>query len=153
MVYPRLDKPVFLPCCCSCIATSLLDAGWVMERRERKCLGGFDFCFSLKHGVYRRTRVEEWLMGSKWTMMNRLPLPLYKPRGLEVRKSSNLVITVLFLFLLSVRAAGGWKSSGVILDEWQHTLLQLCHMPFLRHPTCTRELANERFAAWKRYPT
>lgn len=67
-----------------------------------------------------------------------------KPRGHEVRKSSNQVISVLFLFLPSVRAAGGWKGSGVIYDEWQHTLLQPWPhaIPVLSH-------LHQRITEWK----
>lgn len=52
-----LGEPVFLPCY-SCIATSLLDVGSRREERQN-CPSCFIFYFSLKHGVYRRTGVEE----------------------------------------------------------------------------------------------
>lgn len=114
MVHPRLGKPVFLPCC-TWIATSLLEAGWVMEKREGKLPWWLYFLFLF----------EAWNLQENWSggMTDGIQMNCdkqasschsCKPRGREERKSSNQVRTVLFLFLPSVRAAGGWKGSGVI---------------------------------------
>lgn len=75
-----------------------------------------------------------------------------KPRGHEIRKSSNQAIAVIFFFSCQVseqpllqqmtrKAQGSFRMSESTLC-FSHG-----HVPSLCHRTCTRELGNEKFAA------
>lgn len=81
-----------------------------------------------------------------------------KPRGHEIRKSSNQAIAVIFCFSCQVseqlvlqqvarKARGSFRMSESVLCFSQ------VHVPSLCHPTCTRELGNKTFAAWRRHPS
>lgn len=148
MVHPRLGRPVSLPCCFSFSAGCWLGHG---ERRENTALTAL-FSVSLWSMEFTGEPGGRMTDGTQIHCDEQASsCRSCKPRGHEVRKSSNQVITVLFLFLPIVRAAGKARGSFRMSDS------TLCfshgHMPFLCHPNCTRELGNEKFVAWKTHPT
>ena len=75
-----------------------------------------------------------------------------KPRGHEIRKSGNQAITVIFFFFCQVLEQPvlqqlARKAQGSFTMSENTLCFSHGHMPSLCHPTCTRELGNEKSAA------
>jgi len=151
-VHLRPSEPTPLPCCRR-TAASLLDAGWVMEREEGK------YSLWLLHHLFL---FEAWSFRENWSRGKTAGIQMNydkqapschsgKPRGHEIRKSSNQATTVFFFSCQVSEQPVLQQVARTAQESFRMSESTLCfshdHTSSLCLHICTRELGNEKFSA------